>query len=78
VNNDQSRNWNPYDEDSSTSSDSDTDSLDNESEKRAAIRRLGEKEFQKNKQYMESRAEDICFISAMLGGYALKNKMWSK
>lgn len=79
VNNDQSRNWNPYDEDSSTSSDSDTDSPDNELEKRAAaVRRLGEEEFQKNKQYMESRAEDICFISAMLGGYALKNKMWSK
>lgn len=77
VNNDQRR-WGLYDTDSSSSSDSDTDLLDNESEKRAAVRRLGEKDFQKNKQYMESRAEDICFISAMLGGYALKNKMWSK
>ncbi|KAM0464905.1 hypothetical protein ACHAPV_001896 [Trichoderma viride] len=62
--------------DSSSSSDSSTDSLDDESEKRAAIRRLGEKDFQKNKQHMESRPEDICFISALLGGYALKNKMW--
>lgn len=77
VNNDQHR-WGSYDTDSSSSSDSDTDSLDNESEKRAAVRRLGEEEFQKNKQYMESRSEDICFISAMLGGYALKNKMWSE
>ncbi|KAK1245574.1 hypothetical protein MKX08_005203 [Trichoderma sp. CBMAI-0020] len=75
VNNDQQR-WGSYDTDSSSSSDSDTDSLDDGSEKRAAVRRLGEKEFLKNKQYMESRPEDICFISAMLGGYALKNKMW--
>lgn len=78
VKNDQSRGWGSFDVDSSSSSDSDTDSLDNESEKRAAIRRLGEKDFLKNKQYMEARAEDICFISAMLGGYALKNKMWSR
>lgn len=76
VTNDQSRGWGSFDADSSSTSDSDTDSLDNDSEKRAALRRLGEKEFLKNKQYMESRADDICFISAMLGGYALKNKMW--
>ncbi|KAL7921885.1 hypothetical protein ACQKWADRAFT_294720 [Trichoderma austrokoningii] len=75
VNNNQRR-WGSYDSDSSSSTDSDTESPDNESERRAAVRRLGEKEFLKNKQYMESRAEDICFISAMLGGYALKNKMW--
>lgn len=77
-NNGQAGRWGSYDTDSSSSSDSDTDSLDNEAEKRAAVRRLGEKDFQKNKQHMESRAEDICFLSAMLGGYALKNKMWSR
>lgn len=66
------------DSDSSSSTDSDTDSLDDESETRAAVRRYGEKEFLKNKQHMESREEDMCFISPMLGGYALKNKMWSR
>jgi hypothetical protein len=67
-----------FDSDSSSSSDSDTDSLDDTSGKRTAVRRLGEKDFLRNKQHMESRVEDLCFISGMLGGYALKNKIWSK
>ncbi|KAM0262769.1 hypothetical protein ACHAQJ_001563 [Trichoderma viride] len=65
-----------FDSDSSSSSDSDTDSLDDTSGKRTAVRRLGEKDFLKNKQHMESRVDDLCFISGMLGGYALKNKIW--
>lgn len=67
-----------FDSDSSSDSDSDADSLNERTGKRTAVRRLGEREFLKNKQHMESREEDLCFISGMLGGYALKNKLWSK
>ncbi|KAL7792087.1 hypothetical protein V8C37DRAFT_416451 [Trichoderma ceciliae] len=65
-----------FDTDSGSSSDSDADSLDETPGKRTVVRRLGEKDFLKNKQHMESRVEDLCFISGMLGGYALKNKIW--
>lgn len=67
-----------FDSGSSSSSDSDTDSLNDASAKRTAVRRLGEEDFLQNKKHMESREEDLCFISGMLGGYALKNKIWSK
>ncbi|KAL7955206.1 hypothetical protein V8C34DRAFT_292204 [Trichoderma compactum] len=72
--------WRLFDSDSdsssSSSSDPDSDSLNETSAKRTAVRRLGERDFLQNKQHMESREEDLCFISGMLGGYALKNKIW--
>lgn len=75
---DESLGFDLFGSDSSSSSDSDSDSLNDTSAKRTTVRRLGERDFLQNKRHMESREEDLCFISGMLGGYALKNKIWSK
>jgi sRNA-binding protein len=41
-------------------------------------RRLTEKEELKNKEDMLEKEEDLCFMSELIGGYALKNKEWRK
>jgi len=40
------------------------------------IRRLSEEEQTKNKQEMLAREKDLVFLSPLLQGYALKNKLW--
>ena len=40
------------------------------------IRRLSEEEQTKNKQEMLAREKDLVFLSPLLPGYALKNKLW--
>jgi hypothetical protein len=42
------------------------------------IKRLSEAEQQKNRDEVLARPEELCFLSPMLEGYALKNKMWCK
>lgn len=41
-------------------------------------KRLGEEEQQKNKDAMLAKPEDLMFMSPLLEGYALKNKIWGK
>jgi len=42
------------------------------------IKRLTESEQKKNRDDLLSRKEDLIFLSPMLMGYALKNKLWRK
>lgn len=42
------------------------------------IRRLTDEEQAKNKNDMLARGEDLVFVSPLLPGYALKNKLWCK
>jgi hypothetical protein len=42
------------------------------------IKRLTEAEQKKNRDDLLSRKEDLIFLSPMLMGYALKNKLWRK
>ena len=46
------------------------------SEKPASGSRLGEEEQAKNKQAMLTRQDELMFLSPLLEGYALKNKLW--
>ena len=48
------------------------------SEKAAAPKRLDEAEQQKNKEAMLTKEEDLVFMSPLIDGYALKNKLWRK
>jgi hypothetical protein len=41
-------------------------------------RRLTEEGQQKNKEQMLAKADEIMFISPLLEGYALKNKLWGE
>ncbi|KAK5996712.1 hypothetical protein PT974_02052 [Cladobotryum mycophilum] len=66
--------------DSDSDGDSDNDS-DDGSFNEAALRKnggkkFGDDDFLKNKQMMSSREEELCFITGLMGGYALKNKLW--
>ena len=60
----------------------DDDDVDNGEEKTEATkgqkRRLTEKEQLNNTKEMMQREEDLGFMSDMIGGYALKNKIWSE
>jgi hypothetical protein len=40
------------------------------------IKRLSEEEQKKNKKAMLSREHDLVFLSPLLPGYAMKNKLW--
>lgn len=42
------------------------------------IKRLTEEEQTKNRDEMLAKPDELCFLSPMLEGYALKNKMWCK
>jgi hypothetical protein len=42
------------------------------------IKRLSEEEQKKNREEMLARPDDLIFLSPMLTGYALKNKLWCK
>lgn len=42
------------------------------------IKRLSDDEQKKNRDEMLARPDDLCFLSPMLEGYALKNKMWCR
>jgi hypothetical protein len=42
------------------------------------IKRLSEDEQKKNKDEMLARVDDLIYLSPMLVGYALKNKLWCK
>jgi hypothetical protein len=42
------------------------------------IKRLSVEEQKKNKDEMLAREEDLIYLSPMLVGYALKNKLWCK
>ncbi|KAL7810805.1 ATPase [Trichoderma gracile] len=58
-------NFRLFGSDSDSSSESDTNSLNETSSA-------------KRNAHMESREDDLSFISGMMGGYALKNKIWMK
>ncbi|KAK3945706.1 putative aaa family protein [Diplogelasinospora grovesii] len=45
-------------------------------EKAILARRLDEEEQQKNKEAMLAREQDLIFVSPLINGYALKNKLW--
>jgi hypothetical protein len=42
------------------------------------IKRLSDNDQKKNKDEMLARGEDLVFLSPMLMGYALKNKLWCR
>jgi hypothetical protein len=42
------------------------------------IKRLSDEEQKKNRDDMLARPDDLIFMSPMLTGYALKNKIWRK
>ena len=42
------------------------------------IKRLSDEEQKRNRDEMLARPNDLCFLSPMLEGYALKNKTWRK
>ena len=42
------------------------------------IKRLNEEDQKKNKDEMLARPDDLIFLSPMLVGFALKNKLWCK
>jgi hypothetical protein len=42
------------------------------------IKRLSDEDQKKNRDDMLARPDELCFLSPMLEGYALKNKMWCK
>jgi hypothetical protein len=42
------------------------------------IKRLSDEEQKKNRDDMLAREEDLIYMSPMLEGYALKNKLWCK
>lgn len=44
----------------------------------AKRRRLTEAEMLENKNFMLEKEEDLAYVSGLVGGYALKNKLWSK
>ncbi|KAK1251345.1 hypothetical protein MKX07_005900 [Trichoderma sp. CBMAI-0711] len=70
-------NFRLFDSDSDSSSDSNTASVTGTSAaKRTGAPRLEDGDLFQNKRHMESREDDLCFISGMMGGYALKNKIW--
>lgn len=47
-------------------------------EKAIISKRLEEHEQQKNKEAMLAKEDDLVFMSPLIDGYALKNKLWCK
>lgn len=47
-------------------------------EKAVISKRLDEQEQQKNKEAMLAKEDDLVFMSPLIDGYALKNKLWRK
>lgn len=41
-------------------------------------KRLNDEEQQKNKEAMLANEDDLIFMSPLIDGYALKNKLWRK
>ncbi|OAA54645.1 ATPase, AAA-type, core [Cordyceps fumosorosea ARSEF 2679] len=66
---------NPFDDgNSDTSYDSDSD--DNRPEKRTLRKHITESQCQRNKDMMLRRKDDLPFLYGLVGGYALKTKLW--
>ncbi|XWW96099.1 hypothetical protein V2A60_004069 [Cordyceps javanica] len=66
---------NPFsDGDSDTSYDSDSD--ENQPEKRTIRKQITESQSQRNKEMMLRRKDDLPFLYGLVGGYALKTKLW--
>lgn len=55
---------------------SDSQPVNTDSKDDPYIRRLTEDEQKKNRDNLLARKDDLVFLSPMLVGYALKNKLW--
>lgn len=68
---------NPFSDTSSVSSyDSDDDSDHDQPEKRTLRKQITEAQCQRNKDMMLRRKDDLPFLYGLVGGYALKTKLW--